>query len=138
MPTLVQICIVVVTLAFVAVVATTILALVRLGEAASRLTVAAQDSMGQVERIVLETQELLASARELVPPAQRVAKRFQSLGERAADLSTVVMDELEEPVLAAVAVARGVRTGTSRLLDLFTRRLAAANNHTHNGDRDHE
>ena len=137
MPTLVQICIVVVTLAFVAVVATTILALIRLGEAAARLTAAAQDSMGQVERIVLETQELLASARELLPPTQRVVKRFQSLGERAADLSTAVFDEIEEPVLTAVAVARGVKTGTVQLLDLLTRRLAR-NPSSNNGDQNHE
>jgi uncharacterized protein YoxC len=136
-PSLVQICIVVVTLAFVAVVATTILALVRLGEAAARLTSAAQVSMGQVERIVLETHALLASVREIVPPAQRVIGRFQALGDRAADLSTAVFDEIESPILTAVAVARGVTTGSSRLLELLQRRLGRSPS-PNNGDQNHE
>ena len=137
MPSLVQICIVVVTLAFVAAVAATIVALIRLGEAATRLTVAAQVSMGQVERIVLETQELLASAREVMIPARQVAERFQRLGERAADLSTAVIDEIESPVYRAVALARGVATGTTRLLELLGRRVARSPS-SNNGDQNHE
>jgi uncharacterized protein YoxC len=137
MPSLVQICIVVVTLAFVAIVAATILALIRLGVAAERLTTAAQASMGQVERIVLETQELLEAARQMVGPTQRVVKRFEALGERAADLSGAVLNEIEEPVLTAVAVARGVKTGTTRLLDLLSRRLAQRSS-SFNGDQDHD
>jgi uncharacterized protein YoxC len=137
MTPLVQICIVIVTLAFVALVATTIRALVRLGQEASRLTMAAQLSMAQVERIVLETQELLASVREVVPPAQQVVRRFQHLGERAADLSSAVLDEIETPLLTAVAVARGVKTGTARLLDLLASRVALHQS-THNGEHSHE
>ncbi len=137
MTPLVQICIVVVTLAFVALVATTIRALVRLGQEAARLTSAAQLSMAQVERIVLETQELLAAVREVVPPAQQVVRRFQHLGERAADLSNAVLDEIETPLLTAVAVARGVKTGTARLLDLLAARVASHQT-THNGDNRHE
>ncbi len=137
MPTLVQICIVIVTLSIVAIVATTILAMIRLGEAAARLTSAAQDSMAQVERIVQETQELLASAREIMPPAKRVVTRFQQLGERAADLSNAVLNEIEEPVFTAVAVARGVKTGTGHLLDLLTRRIVTRRS-SNNGDHDHE
>lgn len=137
MPSLVQICIVVVTLAFVAIVATTIMTLIRLGQAAERLSAATQVSLGQVERIVQESHELLAAMREIVPPAQRVVSRFQRLGERAADLSTVVLDEVESPLLTAVAVARGVKTGTARLLDLLANRLALHTT-THNGEHSHE
>ena len=137
MTPLVQICIVIVTLAFVALVATTIRALFRLGQEAARLTSAAQLSMAQVERIVLETQELLAAVREIVPPAQQVMHRFQHLGERAANLSNAVLDEIESPLLTAVAVARGVKTGTARLLDLLATRVALHRT-THNGENSHE
>jgi uncharacterized protein YoxC len=123
MPLLIQICIAVVTVAIVAIAATSIRAMIRLGEAAERLTSAAQVSMNQVERVVQETQELLASMREIMPPAQRVANRFHQLGERAADLSTAIFNEIEQPALTAVAVARGVRTGTAELLGLLTRRF---------------
>ena len=116
MTPLVQACIVIATLAFVALVATTIRALVGLGRETARLTSAAQLSMAQVERIV---------------------HRFQHLGERAADLSTAVLDEIESPLITAVAVARGVKTGTARLFDLLASRVALHTT-THNGDHDHE
>ena len=137
MPALVQICIVVVTLAFVALVATTVRALILLGKSAAELTSAAQLSMTQVERIVLETQELLASVREFLPPAQRVIHRFEHLGERAASLSSAVLDEIETPLFSAVAVARGVKIGTARLFELLASRVALHRT-THNGDDDHE
>jgi len=137
MPSLIQICVVIVTLAFVAIVATTIFALIRLGEATARLTAAAQISMTQVEGIARETHELLASVREIMPPAQRVVKRFERLGERAADLSTALLDEIEEPVYTAVALAHGVKTGTGHLLDLLTRRFAQRHS-PNNGGENHE
>jgi uncharacterized protein YoxC len=137
MPSLVQICVVIVTLAFVSLVATTIVAMMRLGEAAAQLTSAAQASMAQGERIVQEIRELLASMREIMPPAQRVVNRLERLGERAAALSTAVLDEIEEPVFTAVAVARRVRTGTGYLFDLLTRPFAQRRSSI-NGGQDHE
>lgn len=130
MTPLVQLCVVLVTVAFVALAVATILALFRLGKAA-------QVSMAHLEEIAQETRELLAAVRVMVPPAQRVVSRFQRLGERAADLSTALLDEVEPPVLAAVALARGVKTGTSRLLDLLGRRFAPTS-HSNNGDHDDE
>src|SRR5690348_5795852 len=98
MPLLVQICMVVATLAFVALVVATVRALVRLGRDANELASAARLAIGQVERILLEANELLAAVRELASPARRVAGRFQRLGERVADLSTAVLDGIESPV----------------------------------------
>jgi uncharacterized protein YoxC len=132
-----QICVVILTLSFVALVATTIIAMIRLGVAATRLTAAAEASMAQAERVAHETHELLASVRELVPPAQQVVMRLERLGQRTAQLSTAVLDEIEEPLFAAVAIARGVRSGTSRLLDLLTRRFAPTLS-SNNGDQEHE
>ena len=137
MPLLVQLCIVVVTLAFVAAITMTILAMVRLGESAARLTAAAQVSMTQVERIVIEIQSLLATAGNTVTPAQRVIGRFQSLGERAIDLSAAVFDEIETPALTALAVTRSVHAATSRLLRLVSRRFTVKQP-SNNGDHDHE
>ena len=137
MPLLVQLCIVVVTLAFVAAITMTILAMVRLGESAARLTAAAQVSMTQVERIVVEIQALLATAGNTVTPAQRVIGRFQSLGARAIDLSAAVFDEIETPALTTLAVTRGVHAATSRLLGLLHRRFTPRQTFN-NGDHDHE
>ena len=133
MPAFVQVCILVATIAFVGLVTATIFALIRLGEAASRLTEAAQGSIAQVESVVLETRTLLTSIHEMVPPAQKVVRRFQTIGERAADLSTAFLDEIEEPVVTAVAVARGVRVGAARLMDRLTSRMTTGPS-SHNGD----
>ena len=137
MTPLVQICVVIVTLALVALAATTILTMIRHSEAAARLTAAAHLSLAQVDRLVQDAQELLASVREIVPPAQRVVKRFERLGERAADVSNAVLNEIETPVFTAVAVARGVKIGTTRLLELLTRRFVQGRS-SNNGDHDHE
>jgi uncharacterized protein YoxC len=137
MPALVQTCVVIVTVALVALVATTIIALIRLGKAAARWTAAAEAAVPRVERLAQETQDLLAAVREILPPAQRVVERFRRLGDRAADLSTAVLDEIEEPVFKAAAVARGVKTGTAQLLDLLTRRFVQGRS-SKNGDQDHE
>jgi uncharacterized protein YoxC len=137
MPMIVQICVVIVTMTIVALAVATILAMVRLGKAAARLTAAAQVSVTQVELVVLETRELLASARLIAAPAQNVVRRFQRIGERAADLSTAVLDEIEQPVVTAVAVARGVKSGAATLLQLMTRRFVSKSS-SHNGDENNE
>jgi uncharacterized protein YoxC len=137
MPLLLQICLATVTVAIVAIAVTSIRAVIRLGEAAERLTSAAQVSMTQVERVVQETHELLESMREIMPRAKHVVNRFQGLGERAADLSTAIFNEIEQPALTAVAMARGVKTGMAEMLGLLTRRFGQRNS-SHNGDQDHE
>jgi uncharacterized protein YoxC len=137
MPPLVQICVVIVTLAFVAIAITTIRALLGLGQAAAQLTSSAEVAMAQGERIAQELEELLVSMRGIMPPAQRVMSRFEQLGERAADLSSVVLDEIEQPVLNAVAVARGVKIGTTHLVGLLTRRFWQHNT-SRNGDQQDE
>ena len=137
MPVVVQICVVIVTLAIVAIVTTTILAMIRHGKAAERFAATAQVSLAQVDQLVREAHELMLAVRELVPPAQRVVQRFERIGDRAADLSTVVLDEIETPVLAAAAVARGVKAGSVRLIELLSRRFITHVS-TKNGDQAHE
>ena len=137
MTPLVQICIVLVTLSFVALVGVTVLAMVRLGQTAARLTATAEASMAQIELIVRETQALLISIREVVTPAQRAVTGLERLSDRVTGLSNVLLDEIEEPVLAVAAVARGVRAGAVRLVSLWSRRFAIQPSSNH-GVHDHE
>ena len=123
MTPLVQICIVLVTLSFVALVGVTLLAMVRLGQTAARLIATAEASMVRIELIVLETQALLISIREVVTPAKRAVTGLERLSDRVTGLSNVLLDEVEEPVLAVAAVARGVRAGAVRLVSLWSRRM---------------
>jgi hypothetical protein len=127
-PLLVQICVVIVTVAIVAMVGMAVIAAIRFGGAMARLTTLAEASMAQGERIGQEIQGLLGSAREILPPTQRVVDRFSQLGDRAADLSTTVFDEIEAPILNAVAIARGVRFGAVHFVSLLKRRFALGSN----------
>jgi uncharacterized protein YoxC len=131
MTPLVQICIVLVTLSFVALVGVTLMAMVRLGQTATRLTATAETSMAQFERIVKETQELLVSLREVVTPAQRAMLGLERVSGRVTGLSHVLLDEVEEPVLAVAAVARGVRAGAVRLATLWSRRMQSQPSSNH-------
>jgi uncharacterized protein YoxC len=122
MPGLIQACIVVATVAFVALAVVAIRALLRVQRAATELSTGAKASMAHVERIARDTEEILDSVRDVVKPAQKVARRWQSVGERAADLGDFVLDEIQEPVLTAAAVARGLKVGATRLVGLIGRR----------------
>lgn len=128
MPQLVQICIVIVTAAIVAMVGMAVIAVIRFGGAMARLTTLAEASMAEGKRIGREIQDLLGSVRELLPPTQRVVNRFSRLGDRAADLSTAVFDEVEAPILNVVALARGVRFGAVHFVSLLKRRFALGSN----------
>ena len=126
MPALVQVCIVIVTLAMVVMTATMLLILVRLVRAAGELTRALETAIAKTEQLANETRELLAAVRELGGPMRDVWVRFHQLGKRAAVLSTAVLDELEGPVLTSVALMHGVRTGTMRFMELFARRMVGS------------
>jgi uncharacterized protein YoxC len=136
-PTTLSISVVIVTLAIVVLVAAAILAIIRLGQAVAQTATAVQRSLAQLERTLHETNELLATVRVMTPAVQSVVGRFQRLGERAADISTAVLDEVEQPVFTAAAVARGVRTGTAHLIERLTRRIERRTP-SHNGDLNHE
>ena len=140
MPLSVQVCIAIATLAFVAIAIALVRAMLRLEDAAdrvSRLTDAAQVTIAQVDRVGREAQDLLTSMRDAVVPVQNAARRFGSIGERAADLSTAVLGELESPLFTAVAVSRGVKAGTSHLIQRLIARLLQPTTST-NGDTRHE
>lgn len=134
MSPLVQVCIVLVTLGFVAIVVAVLMAMIRLGRAAERLTSTAEVSLAQVEKIAQESRELLESVREILPPAQRAVRQIGDAGARVAGLSHAILDEIEAPVRAAVALSRGVKTGTMFLRN----RLAGRFSSTKNGGESHE
>jgi hypothetical protein len=136
-PLLVQICIVIVTAAVVAMVGMAVIAVIRFGGAMARLTTLAEASMAEGKRIGREIQDVLGSVRELLPPTQLVVNRFSRLGDRAADLSTAVFDEVEAPILNVVALARGVRFGAVHFVSLLKRRFALGSN-SQPGDQENE
>ncbi len=141
MPLVLQICIVIVTIGLLTIALFTVRLMARFfGKAAedlSQLTLAVRESVAEIHLVAQETRELVASVRDCVTPVQRVAARFEAVGQRTADLSSTLLEELEAPVFAAAAVARGVRSGAGhflgRMIHRFTHRSSKFN-----GGYDHE
>ena len=140
MPALIQICIVIVTISLLAIVAMTVRMMTRFNQASkdlSQLTRAVHESVVKIDLVTHETGALVASLRGCVPPILRVVERFEAVGQRTADLSSTLLEELEIPVFTAAAVARGLRSGASHFLKRMVNRLI----HRHTpfqGGNDHE
>ncbi len=141
MPALLQICIVIVTVGLLVIALLTVRMLARFFSQAtediSQLSLAVRESVAQIDLVTHETHALVASLRECVPPVQRVVDRFESVGQRTADLSSTLLDEIEQPVFAAAAVARGVRSGADHFLRRLMQRLAPRRSSI-NGGQEHE
>jgi hypothetical protein len=141
MPALLQIWIVIVTIGLLVI---ALLLLRRMNQffdrtaaELSQIAAGVRDSAARIDLVACEARALTASLRDCVPPVLRVVKRFESLGHRTADLSDTLLEELELPVYAAAAVARGVTSGAGHLLNRLLNRFTQGRSST-NGGHDHE
>ena len=136
MPALIQICIVIATIGVLAIVIMTVRSMGRVHKATedlSELILAVRASALQFDLFTCETRELVASLRECVPPVLRVVDRFEAVGQRAADLSSALLETLAPPVFTAAAVARGVRFGANHFLNRLIHRFTHRNSSLHGG-----
>jgi uncharacterized protein YoxC len=117
MPVIVQVCVVIVTIAVVALV----IALVRMADRLSKVTEDIRICLVEVREVTGEAKSVVATAREVLQPVRRVVDRFERLGTRTAAVSSAFLEEVEAPVRTAVALMRGVKTGTA----LFMERLGS-------------
>jgi uncharacterized protein YoxC len=83
---------------------------------------------GTLSKLVEDLTRTSAEVRELVAKLERIAEsleepasQFASLGSRAASVSSAVLDEVERPLLTAVALVRGVRAGAGVLVDRWAK-----------------
>jgi methyl-accepting chemotaxis protein len=81
-----------------------------------------QQSASEVQAVTRRVDSMVASVGQAVPSIHHAVHQFEQVSERASRLSNAVLEEIEAPVRNAVAVARGVRVGTSALLDALARR----------------
>ena len=123
MPVLVQICIVIATLALVFMTVASFVVLLRLNVVAQQLTNALHAWILQADELARESRGLLNEIRGLIPPTREAWTRLSRLGARIEGLSNVVLDELEGPVLTTVALLRSLQTGTSRFVELLMGRV---------------
>ena len=134
MPVFLQICAGVVTTAIVAIAIATVRAMLRFERAVDTLTATAdvvRRSVSEAREVTHEARELVASLADAAERVKDTALRFSDIGDRVSTLSRSVVDEVERPVREAVALARGVRTTASTLIERLshrvTRRVSAAN-----------
>jgi uncharacterized protein YoxC len=141
MSPLVQICIVIVTIALLACALLTMRLLTRFfqraGDDVAQLSVSVRESLSRLDQTVTEARTMVASVQQCVPPLRRVVDRFEDIGQRTADLSETVLEELELPVLTVAAVARGVRSGAGHFVQRLFNRFSHRHN-TNHGGYDHE
>jgi hypothetical protein len=133
---LVQICIVVATLGVVAIAAAALRVMYRVDKASrhvSRLSGEIREWIVQANELTRDARETVASVREAIAPLRRVAQRFETLGERTADLSATVLEEVESPLRTAIAVVRGVRSGTAYLMERLSNRFTHGRSATNGG-----
>jgi ABC-type transporter Mla subunit MlaD len=137
---LVEICLVMASLAVVSIAVATVRSMARIEKAAdqfTRLTREFQQSLVQANELTREARETVASVRGAVDPIRRVAEHFEALGDRTADLSSSVLGEVEPTLRTAVAVARGVRSSARWLLEQWVHRFTNGRSAAHGGT-DHE
>jgi len=132
MPAVVQGSVVVVALALAALCVVTIRALSRVEKAVDRIGKTAEE-LGQAitdaRGVAHEAHEVLDVIGDAASRIQKVATRFEGLGDRAFAISRTVLEEVAAPVGVAAAVVRGVRSG----LGLIASRLTHAPRQTNHG-----
>jgi len=131
MTLLMAICVVVATAAVAAIAVVAIRALSRFSQVTLELEQSAhafRDCAAQAKSAGREVQEFVVSLREVVPPVRRAAEAFGQVGERAADLGSAVLNEVEGPVRRTMDLFRGVQAGAGYFLNRLAHSGRAAKN----------
>ena len=138
MPLLLTVCLVIATMAHVAIAIVAMRALSRFMRATVELEESARAfrvCAAQVETAGREVEEFVVSLRDVVPPVRRAAEAFGRVGERAADLGSAVLDEVEAPVRRTMDLFRGVQAGAGFFLDRLVHNGHAAKNGGNSDER---
>jgi uncharacterized protein YoxC len=132
MPVVMQICLVIVTLALVTVAVVALKLMARfqeLGDQISSSVASLQSTMNESRQSLAEARNFVARLEEIADDVRTVSTRFERIGHRAADLTTALMTEVEQPVMSAISIARGVRKGASVLLERWSRGQHTTSHH---------
>ena len=131
MPLLLTVCLVLATTAQVVIAIVAIRALARFNRAAVELERGARsfrDCASEVGAAAYEVQEFVASLRDVAPPVRRAAEALGRIGERAADLGSLVLNDVEAPVRRTMRLFRGVQAGAGFFLERLVHNGHAAKN----------
>jgi methyl-accepting chemotaxis protein len=141
MPILVQICIVISTLAMVAVAIALVRTFTQLratAEQVERTMAQVTTTIPEIERTVVEARELLDTLGSAASRVDGMAREFASTGERLARASSMVVGEVVEPAIKVAALVKGVRAGASALAGTFLKRRGVVSTTSNEGGNHHE
>jgi len=142
MSPLLQICAIIVTVSIAAIAIGVLRAMKSFTEATEefrKTTDVARASIAEIDVVTRQIRELAQSVEGVVAPLQRASSRVENLTQRAVNLSSAVIDQIESPITQTVALMTGVRTGTRTLFQRIAGRLAGRMGHaTSNGGYRHE
>ena len=125
MTLLTQICVVVLTIAAVTIVIAAIRLMSRIDYLARQLENgidAFRTSMDDVRQTSSEMRALTRSVDGVVQNLREISAGFEGVGNRAVDLASAVVDEVERPVRRALGLFRGLRAGTAAFARRWTHR----------------
>jgi|SwirhisoilCB2_FD_contig_31_11440138_length_834_multi_5_in_0_out_0_1 uncharacterized protein YoxC len=137
MPLLLTVCLVAATTAQVALAIVAIRALTRFNRVTDELERGARDFSdlaSQTKALARELQGLVASLRGVVSPVRATAEAFGRAAERAANLGSAVLQEMEGSVRTTSGLLRGVQVGAG----YFLNRLVHSGQRARNGGNSHE
>ena len=141
MPVVVQICIVVATLALVAVAVVLIRAIAQLRSTAAQLerTMARLDTaIPEIERTVVEVRTVIDTLGQVATRVDGLTREFATTGERIARASSLVLGEVVEPAMQIAALVRGVRAGATSLAGTFFKKRGVDSAASNKGGNHHE
>jgi hypothetical protein len=116
---LLLICAVIVTIAVVV----TCVSVIHLTKRVTRVSEEMQLWLVQVRQVTGESARRHLDGPGCRATVQRVAERFGEIGERTAQMSASLLEEVVAPVRTVVAITRGVRSGTSQFVERLTSRF---------------
>ena len=116
MPVIVQVCVVIVTIAIVTLAINAFRLMNSMNATLAKVDELVESFRGTPERI----RHVLASVEEVANSARTMVAGVKDVVGYATDISASVIDEVAKPVLGAVAVLRGLRTGTKFLMERLT------------------
>jgi uncharacterized protein YoxC len=123
MNTLFQVCVVIMTLAFVAM-AFAAWRAVKKFEKLEKIAQKVSLGVDEVRRTASEAHHVIATLQDVAQGLKRGSEHLEAVTHRAANISSMVLDEIEPPTRSAVALARGVKAGAAALLGRRARQLS--------------
>jgi len=112
-----------------------VVGLVRMAGRLSKLAEDIRTCLVEVREVTGEARGVVAKAREMLQPVQRMIDRFERIGTRTAAVSSAFLEEVEAPVRTAVAIVRGVKTGTAQFMERLGSRFRPGRAATDGGYR---